>query len=125
MITKVNGSRKTKVVANWLEISALFTALATTLMTTSLIMYRIHSLSRRNLVLNERRRYAHVLKHLIQSCALHVVGLILFAIPDAFSKINASNLQAENALSYGGSFFPFTAVRHLHLTHWNIHNENV
>lgn len=95
---------------NWLEISGLFVAVATTLIATLLIVFRIHSLSRNNAALNTGRRYVQILNLLLQSSALHLVGLLLFAIPMAFPRTDVNILQVKNSLSYAGAFFPFAAV---------------
>lgn len=96
----------------WVEISGLLVAVVTTLITTLLIMYRIHNHSRQNAA-NREPRYTYILKLLVESSALHLIGLLMLAIPASFPVTNTSVLLVENMNSYAGAFFPFAAVRAL------------
>lgn len=95
---------------NWLITGALFSTVATTLVSTILIAYRIHSVTRKNVVLRGGSRYTHILDLLVQSAALYVFGSLLLAIPLVLPVTNASEVGILTAQYYTGSIFPFTAV---------------
>ncbi|KAF8869918.1 hypothetical protein CPB84DRAFT_1855922 [Gymnopilus junonius] len=58
--------------------SSLFVTFATTLVSTTLIAYRIHSVSKENVIQGTRRRVNHVIEILVQSAAVY--SLASFAI---------------------------------------------
>lgn len=96
----------------WVEISGLLVAVVTTLITTLLIIYRIHTVSRQSGA-NGEPRYRYILKLLVESSALHLIGLLMLTIPASFPVTGTNILLVENVNSYAGAFFPFAAVRAL------------
>ncbi|KJA22318.1 hypothetical protein HYPSUDRAFT_54997 [Hypholoma sublateritium FD-334 SS-4] len=58
---------------------------------------------------NGKPRYTYILKLLVESSALHLIGLLMLAIPAAFPVTDTDILLVENVNSYVGSFFPFAA----------------
>lgn len=93
-----------------LQNAAQLVATFTTMVATLLIFYRIHSVSNRSVANGGRKRYRHILALIIESSALHVVGMLLFVIPNFVPMTNENMLPLTMVLNYGGSIFPFTAV---------------
>ena len=95
---------------NWLITGALFSTVATTLLSTLIITYRIHSVTSKNVVLRGSSRYTHILDLLVQSSALYVFGSLLLAIPLVLPLTTRNEVGVLSAQYYTGSIFPFTAV---------------
>lgn len=90
--------------------ASLFVTFTTTLMTTVLIAYRIHSISRRHVLKGTRPRLNHIFDILVQSAAAYSVATLPFAIVAVipFTPNNFTIQAAANA--YFGAFYSFTAV---------------
>ena len=99
-----------KKLSKWLELSGLLVALVTTLITTLLIVHRVQAVSRQNIG-DREPRYTHILRLLIESSALHLIGMLMLAISAILSMTNKNTLLVENMNGYAGAFFPFAAVR--------------
>ncbi len=112
---KLNPSSKSAAIIDWLITSGLFVTAVTTLVSTLLIGYRIHSGSHTNIASGGGRRYAYILDILVQSAFLHVVGSLAVAIPLVFPLTAQNAVSVINAQSYTISIFPFTSVRDLRI----------
>lgn len=94
-----------------LTAAAFFITFATTLVTTLLISYRIHSFSRQDddLPRSSSTRIKHIIEILVQSAALYsmvaIAGAIISIVPDN----GGGSLLAARSNTY--SFYLFTAVR--------------
>ncbi|KJA22251.1 hypothetical protein HYPSUDRAFT_202270 [Hypholoma sublateritium FD-334 SS-4] len=80
------------------------------MVSTVLIIYRIYSVTRKNVMIRGGSRYTHILDLLVQSDALYVFGSLLLAIPLVLPVTNTSEVRVLTAQYYSGSIFPFTAV---------------
>lgn len=95
-------------------IGAIFLlAFATTLITTLLISYRIHSFFKEDLSNGFRSRFKHVVEILIQSAAAYSVVTIAFAVVSIIPT--ETSVPVLDARSYTSSLYFFTAVRLYHL----------
>ena len=98
-----------KKLSKWFEVSGLLVALATTLITTLSIVYRVQAASGK-IKANGELRYTQVLKLLIESSALHLIGMLMLAISEIVSLTNIKVSFVENMNGYAEAFFPFAAV---------------
>lgn len=87
-----------------------FLTLGTTLVTTALISYRIHSVVNQDLSRGARTRFKNILEILIQSAALYVVVTLASAIVAVVSYPANNFLPLLGAQDYIDTFFIFTAV---------------
>lgn len=90
--------------------SALFVTFATTMITTLLIAYRIHSIAKENVPKLSRRRLNHVLEMLVQSSAAYSLAALAYAILIAVPFGSANPLTFNEAEAYLGPFYFFISV---------------
>lgn len=83
---------------------------ATTFVTTILIAYRIHSVSKQDVLQGSRTRFNHILEILVQSAAVYSLVALAYAIV-GFIPFTANNFSVRNALNeYLGPFYGFIGV---------------
>lgn len=96
----------------------------TTLLTTLLIAYRIHSVSKQDVVQRARKPFAHILQLLIQSAAAYSFAALFTAIVQVIPLTPTSQWTVLNVNNYSSFLFAFTAVfKYLNLTWIGAHCE--
>ncbi|PPQ97710.1 hypothetical protein CVT26_001899 [Gymnopilus dilepis] len=77
---KVNSARQSHIINSLLS-ATLFTSTSTSIITTLLIMYRIHSVTQMNV--SSGRQFRHILDIVVQSSALYSFSLLVYGIDTA------------------------------------------
>ena len=83
--------------------------LATTLLTTLLISYRVYTVSRDSLKCGSATRFSQIVELLVQSAALYSVATLAYAIASVIPSRNQS-LGPLVGIQYTSSFYLFSAV---------------
>ena len=78
---------------NLLFSAGMFMTVATTLWTTILIAYRIHSLSRHNIPNRVNHRFYRILEIILQSSMAYSVALVIYAVSLAIPQTNSNTFQ--------------------------------
>ncbi|KAF8879998.1 hypothetical protein CPB84DRAFT_1851978 [Gymnopilus junonius] len=107
-VQKLNPDASAARTLNHLLSAALFMTLASTLLTTLLIAYRIYSVSRQN-GLKSRRSFKNVMELIIQSAAAYALVSLLYAIEIVIPITNTNLVKIFPLESYTDVIFSFTA----------------
>ncbi|KJA18999.1 hypothetical protein HYPSUDRAFT_1096887 [Hypholoma sublateritium FD-334 SS-4] len=94
---------------NHLVSAAIFMTLGTTLLTTLLIVYRIHSTMRQNGLHRSRNPFQHILELLVQSAAPYAVVCLLFAIEGVVPENAVDSWRLYTVQNYTDVVFSIVA----------------
>lgn len=90
--------------------AALFTTLATNLVTTLLISYRIHSFTDQNILRGSKARFKHIHEILMQSAAAYTIFTLAYTISTFIPFTTNNTLLLLTIEGYMATFYVFTAV---------------
>ncbi|KAF8894194.1 hypothetical protein CPB84DRAFT_1825940 [Gymnopilus junonius] len=88
---------------------ATFMTLATTLVATLLISYRIHSVAKQDLPRSSRSRFNHIIEILVQSAAVYSVVTLASAITVVVPLTENNVAQVFTAETYVSAIYAFTS----------------
>lgn len=74
--------------------AAVFITFSTTILNTGLIVYRIYTVSRQDVLIRSRKTYRNIIELLIQSSAVYAITSLVFAI-------NVNALDAASGIGLG------------------------
>ena len=106
---KLNPSPSQSDLLNILAGAVYLISAATTLSTTVLISYRIHSFYKEDIFSGSRSRFKHIVEILVQSAVVYCLVSIAYGIVTVIP--NETSLDVFVARNYTATFYFFTAVR--------------
>ena len=109
-INDLNPPLDTAVLLDHLTSAATFMTLGSTLLTTSLIAYRIYSVSQESKAHLQRRPFVAILDAFVQSAAAYTLVSLLFAIEGVVPFTRSTGATLFNLQGYTFPLFSTTAV---------------
>ena len=99
---------------NNLASAGFFMTLGSTLLTTLLIVYRIHSVVSQNAMHRTHSPFQNILDLVVQSAALYAVVCLLYAIEGALPQSLGNGRTVYSLQYYTGAVFSIVSVRLSH-----------